>query len=139
MVTFVPKFNLPGSAKPEVVFIVDRSGCMFSRVTPLKSSFSSPSLSTSTSISTPLTLVALPLGNIPPYSNQSYEEAQKYCDRMKADFGGTEILTAIKSTIEWPLKDLNLEIMVLTDGEAWDENLFKYVEKETEKGDEFGY
>jgi len=26
MVTLVPKFNLPKSAKPEVVFIVDRSG-----------------------------------------------------------------------------------------------------------------
>ena len=54
---------------------------------------------------------------------------------MKADFGGTEILPAIKSTIERRLKDLNLEIMVLTDGQVWNsEDLFKYVEKETEKG-----
>ncbi len=28
---------------------------------------------------------------------------------------------------------------VLTDGEVWDKDLFKYVEKETEKGDEFGF
>jgi len=55
---------------------------------------------------------------------------------MQADFGGTEILPAIKSTIERRLKDLNLEIMLLTDGQVWNtEDLFKYVEKETEKGD----
>ena len=55
---------------------------------------------------------------------------------MKADFGGTEILPAIKSTIEKRLKDLNLEIMVLTDGEVWNsEVLFEYVEKVTQKGD----
>ena len=55
---------------------------------------------------------------------------------MEANFGGTEILPAIKSTIERRLKDLNLEIMVLTDGQVWNSgDLFKYVEKETEKGD----
>jgi uncharacterized protein with von Willebrand factor type A (vWA) domain len=55
---------------------------------------------------------------------------------MKADFGGTEILPAIKSTIERRLNDLNLEIMVLTDGQVWNsEELFKYVENEMEKGD----
>ncbi len=54
---------------------------------------------------------------------------------MKADFRGTEILPAIKSTAERRLKDLNLEIMVLTDGQVWNSvDLFKYVEKETEKG-----
>ena len=64
-----------------------------------------------------------------PYSNQLSAEAQKYCDHIKADFGGTEILPAIKSTIQKRLKDLNLEIMVLTDGEVWNsEALFDYVE-----------
>ena len=55
---------------------------------------------------------------------------------MKADFGGTDFLPAIKSTIERPLKDLNLEIMALTDGQVWNpDDLFKYVRKETEMGD----
>jgi len=55
---------------------------------------------------------------------------------MKADLGGTEILPATKSTIERHLKDLNLEIMVLTDGQVWNsEDLFGYVRKRTEKGD----
>ena len=140
MVTLVPKFNLPKSAKPEVVFIVDRSGSMSSRVAPLKSSLS-------------VFLKSLPVDvnfNIcsfgsrhsflweksRPYSNQSFAEAQNYCDGMQADFGGTEILPAIKSTIEKRLQDLNLEIMVLTDGQVWNsEELFEYVEKGTKKGD----
>jgi len=55
---------------------------------------------------------------------------------MQADFGGTEILPAIKSTIQRRLIGLNLEMMLLTDGEVWNsEVLFKYVEKETDKGD----
>jgi len=37
---------------------------------------------------------------------------------MKADFGGTEMLPAVKATIERRFKDLNLEIMVLTDGQV---------------------
>jgi len=140
VVTLVPKFNLPQSAKPEVVFIVDRSGSMSPRVAPLRSSLS-------------VFLKSLPLDvnfNIcsfgshhsflwdrsRPYSNQSFAEAQQYCDSMNADFGGTEILPAIKSTIEKRLKDLNLEIMVLTDGQVWNSDvLFEYVEKETKKGD----
>src|ERR1700729_2996346 len=40
MLTLVPKFNLPESSKPEVVFIVDRSGSMVPRVAPLKYSLS---------------------------------------------------------------------------------------------------
>jgi hypothetical protein len=140
MVTLVPKFNLPKAAKPEVVFIVDRSGSMHHRVAPLKSSLS-------------VFLKSLPLDvnfNIcsfgshhsflwdlsRPYSNQSFAEAQNYCDHIKADFGGTEILPAIKSTVERRLKDLSLEIMVLTDGQVWNSDaLFDYVEKETKKGD----
>jgi hypothetical protein len=55
---------------------------------------------------------------------------------MKADFGGIEILPAIKSTIERRLNDPNLEIMVLTDRQVWNsEELFKYVKNEMEKGD----
>jgi len=140
MVTLIPKFNLPISTRPEVVFIVDRSGSMSPRVAPLKSSLT-------------VFLKSLPVDinfNIcsfgshhsflwdrsRPYSNQTFAEAQEHCNRMQADFGGTEILPAIKSTIQRRLIGQNLEIMLLTDGEVWNsEVLFKYVEKETEKGD----
>ena len=140
MVTLVPKFNLPKSAKPEVVFIVDRSGSMSSRVAPLKSSLSvflkSIPLDVNFNICSFGSHHSFLWDQSRPYSNQSFAEAQRHCDGMKADFGGTEILPAIKSTIERRLKDLNLEIMVLTDGQVWkSEDLFKYVEKETEKGD----
>src|SRR5260221_958946 len=73
MVTLVPKFNLPRSTKPDVVFIIDRS-----EVCSPVSHFSNPPS---------------------------------------------------------PLNDLNLEI-VMTDGQVWNsEDLFKYVENATEKGD----
>jgi len=63
------------------------------------------------------------LGQIRPYFNQSFADAQKYCD---ANFGGTEILPAVKSTIEKRLKDLfsklyNPPPSELNDGdEDWD-------------------
>ena len=140
MVTLIPKFNLPRSSRPEVVFIVDLSGSMSSRVAPLKSSLS-------------VFLKSLPLDvnfNIcsfgshhsflwdrsRPYNNETFGEAQEHCNRMQANFGGTEILAAIRSTIQRRLIGLNLEMMVLTDGEVWNlEVLFKYVEKESERGD----
>lgn len=125
---------------PEIVFIVDRSGSMTDRVAPLKSSLS-------------VFLKSLPLGvrfNIcsfgtrhsflwprsRPYSTESLGEAKRYVDMMEANFGGTEILPPIRSTIANRLNDLMLEIMVLTDGQVWDsEQLFKFVEQETAKGD----
>lgn len=55
---------------------------------------------------------------------------------MRANFGGTEPLPAIKAAIEQRCKGANLEIMVLTDGEVWDTGpLFQYVERQTAKGD----
>lgn len=140
MLTLVPKFNLPEDSRPEVVFIVDRSGSMIPRIAPLKSSLS-------------VFLKSLPLGvrfNIcsfgtkysflwaqsRPYSDQSFEEAQRHCNTMEANFGGTEILAAIKATVASRTQGLNLEIMVLTDGQVWNtEELFKYVESATAKGD----
>jgi len=62
MVTLVPKFDLPKSAKPEAVFIVDRSGSMSSRLVPLKSS-----LLTSISISAPSAHTIISSGTNPAH------------------------------------------------------------------------
>jgi len=140
MVTLVPKFNLPPSItqqhQPEVVFVVDRSGSMVPRVTPLKSALS-------------VFLKSIPVGvnfNIcsfgsshsflwprsQPYTSSTFAEAQQHCDAIDADMGGTEILPPIRSTISRRLPGSNLEIMVLTDGQVWDSaQIFAYVEAQT--------
>jgi len=140
MVTLVPKFTLPPGTKPEIVFVVDRSGSMTDHMGPLKSSLG-------------VFLKSLPVGvkfNIcsfgskhsflwkksKSYSAESFEEANRYVQSMQADFGGTEILPPIKCTLSRRYVDLPLEIMLLTDGEIWSpETLFEYVEQATAKGD----
>jgi hypothetical protein len=138
MITLVPKFTLPPGPMPEIVFVVDRSGSMHDKVEPLKSALR-------------VFLKSLPLGvkfNIcsfgsshsflwdksKPYSASTLQEAQLHVNLMDADYGGTEILSPIQSTISKRYKDLNLEIMVLTDGEVWDpEALFRYIQEATTK------
>jgi hypothetical protein len=140
MVTLVPKFNLSPGPKPEIVFVVDRSGSMGSRMEALKSSLT-------------VFLKSLPVGvkfNIcsfgsshsflwtksKPYSADTLDQAHKHVQLMGANMGGTEILPPIKATVAKRYKDIPLEIMLLTDGEVWDtEPLFKYIEKETATGD----
>jgi hypothetical protein len=140
MVTLVPKFTLPSDAKPEIVFIVDRSGSMTNRMKPLKSALA-------------VFLKSLPVGvkfNIcsfgshhsflwkksQSYSADTLDQAQKHVENMQANFGGTEILGPIKATVSGRYKDIPLDIMVLTDGEVWNtDDLFKFIEKETASGD----
>ena len=140
MVTVVPKFTLPPGSKPEIVFVVDRSGSMEYRIPALKSALS-------------VFLKSLPVGvrfNIcsfgsdycflweksRPYSAETLEEAQKHTETMDAEMGGTEILPPIQATVDRRYKDLPLEIMVLTDGEVWDtESLFQFIEQTTSAGD----
>ena len=140
VITLVPKFTLPPGPKPEIVFVVDRSGSMASRMVPLISSLT-------------VFLKSLPVGirfNIcsfgsshtflwktsRPYSANTLEEAQRHVQSMSANMGGTEILAPIKASISRRFKDLPLEVMVLTDGEVWNTGpLFEMIEKETAKGD----
>ncbi|KAG0248634.1 hypothetical protein DFQ27_000768, partial [Actinomortierella ambigua] len=50
---------------------------------------------------------------------------------MQADFGGTEMYAPIQATISNRYKDLNLEILLLTDGEIWDQQvLFDFLNKQ---------
>jgi hypothetical protein len=140
MVTLVPKFTLPPGPKPEIVFVVDRSGSMMHRMEPLKSSLG-------------VFLKSLPLGvkfNIcsfgstysflwntsQSYSAESLEQAQRHVASMEANCGGTEILQPVKAAVTMRHADLSLEIMVLTDGEVWHpDGLYRYIEEATADGD----
>jgi hypothetical protein len=135
MATLVPKFNLP-SAKPEVVFLCDRSGSMMgSNIKNLRTALR-------------LFLKSLPVGvkfNIcsfgsrheflfkegsQTYDQSSLEKASRYVDDFHADFGGTDIYKPMDSVIKNRHGDMDLEVFLLTDGEIWDQSaLFELLNK----------
>jgi hypothetical protein len=138
MLNLMPKFSLP-LIRPEIVFVVDRSGSMRENMTSLK-------------IALGIFLKSLPVGvkfNIcsfgsrhhflwpksKSYGADSLAEAEKYVATFEADFGGTEMLLPIKAAYENRFSDLALEILVLTDGAVWDtQQIFDVVAAEAQAG-----
>ncbi|KAK3824898.1 MAG: von Willebrand domain-containing protein [Benniella sp.] len=135
MATLVPKFALPAE-KPEVVFICDCSGSMQgSNINLVRSALK-------------VFLKSLPVGikfNIcyfgstysflwpksATYSQTTLDEAIKHAERISANMGGTEMFQPIKATLDQRYKDIPLAVMLLTDGEIWNqESLFAYLNKE---------
>lgn len=131
MATLVPRFNLPNN-NPEIVFIIDRSGSMCNSIKTLQAALR-------------VFLKSLPVGikfNIcsfgsshsfmwkksQTYDASSLKAALKYVDSVDANFGGTEMLRPMQATVENRLKDLDLDVLLLSDGDIWDqETLFTYV------------
>lgn len=122
LLTLVPKFVLPQQL-PEVVFIIDRSGSMAGKIGTVKTALN-------------LFLASLPIGvhfNIcsfgshhtfmfplsKAYNEHTLAEAKAYVSVMEANFGGTEMFPPLEDTISRRLKDLNLEILFVTDGDVW--------------------
>ncbi|EMC98716.1 hypothetical protein BAUCODRAFT_64769 [Baudoinia panamericana UAMH 10762] len=135
MATLVPKFTLKPS-HPEIVFIADQSGSMRgSKNTALVNALQ-------------IFIKSLPLGvrfNIIAFGNnftslwpssQAYNEtsvdkAIAFVNGFTASYGGTEILKPVKAAFEQRLKDLPLEVMLLTDGEVWQENsVFSFINEQ---------
>lgn len=131
MTTLVPKFNLPTN-NPEIVFIVDRSGSMEDKIPTLRAALR-------------VFLKSLPLGvhfNIcsfgsrheflwprsVPYEEVSLEAALQQADTLAANMGGTEMHRPVEETIKNRRGDKDLEVLMLTDGEIWDQaRLFSIV------------
>ncbi|KAF3906443.1 hypothetical protein ABW20_dc0105717 [Dactylellina cionopaga] len=134
MLTLVPKFNAPVD-RPEVVFLVDRSGSMSGNEPQLRKALA-------------IFLQSLPVGckfNVcsfggyhkflwsksKSYSEATLKEAQAHISTITADMGGTEMYPPIKDTIERRYKDLNLEILLLTDGDIWQrDELMNYLQEQ---------
>ncbi|KAI4116176.1 MAG: hypothetical protein LQ345_003357 [Seirophora villosa] len=137
MLTLVPKFSLPRS-NPEIVFVADRSGSMNANIPTLVASLK-------------VFLKSLPVGvsfNIcsfgsrhsflwpksKPYSRETLNEALDHLETFGADYGGTETFAALKATIENRYTDIPCEVMLLTDGDIWNqEELFRYLNDEIKK------
>ncbi|CAI7587167.1 unnamed protein product [Penicillium pancosmium] len=131
MVTLVPKFNLP-PIKPEVIFVIDRSGSMREKIPTLRSALQ-------------IFLKSLPVGvcfnlcsfgsmhhflwpQSKVYDKSSLDEASAYVETLNADMGGTNLTSAVKSTVASRLNDKELEVLILTDGQIHNQqDLFDFI------------
>ncbi|KAL8957379.1 MAG: hypothetical protein Q9183_006075, partial [Haloplaca sp. 2 TL-2023] len=60
--------------------------------------------------------------------------ALAHIDSFAADFGGTETRSALENTIDNRFGDIPCEVMLLTDGDIWDQDrLFRYLNDATDK------
>ncbi|CAI7578931.1 unnamed protein product [Penicillium pancosmium] len=133
MVSLIPKFGLPQSAS-EIIFVIDRSGSMEDKISTLR-------------LALEVFLKSLPIGihfNIVSFGcrskslwprskicdRENLEEALKYTKKIKADMGGTEVLNALRDAVANRYQDKVPEVLLLTDGEVWDQDaVFDFVGK----------
>ncbi|KAF2683098.1 hypothetical protein K458DRAFT_369278 [Lentithecium fluviatile CBS 122367] len=135
MATLVPKFALPPE-RPEIVFVCDRSGSMagnnitlvkqalqiFLKSLPVGVMFNICSFGSSFSFLWPKSVA---------YSQETLDQAVRHVDTFAANYGGTEMLAPLKATIQQRYKDIPLEVMMLTDGAIWDQQvLFTYLNQQ---------
>ncbi|KAH3943208.1 hypothetical protein HBH70_118000 [Parastagonospora nodorum] len=132
MTTLVPKFSLPAE-KPELVFVCDRSGSMngtsmelakqalkvFLKSLPVGVKFNICSFGSSYSFLWKKSA---------SYNQENLDEAVRHAEQFSANYNGTEMLAPLKATIDQRYKDMPLDIILLTDGQIWDqERLFSYL------------
>lgn len=135
MTTLVPKFSLP-PARPEIVFICDRSGSMghdkiehlktalrvFLKSLPVGVKFNICSFGSSYSFLWPRS---------ESYSQKSLDQAMSHVDTFQSDYGGTEMFEPIKETLNRRYQDMELEVFLVTDGQIWrQEQIFDYLNHE---------
>ncbi|KAL9056150.1 MAG: hypothetical protein Q9162_003111 [Coniocarpon cinnabarinum] len=136
MVSLVPKFSLKPN-RPEIILVADRSFSMQSSMPVLKAALH-------------VFLKSLPVGvkfnlcsfgsssellwaDSQTYSEQTLRSAEYYVETFIANFGGTETLSALQTCVNSRRKSLNTEIILLTDGEIWQQSsLFRYIHEQVE-------
>lgn len=135
MATLVPKFNLPNIA-PEIVFVVDRSGSMGGKISTLISALkiflkSLPANGTKFNICSFGSRYEFLFTKSKTYDESSLKEAIAYIATFDANFGGTEMLDPFKATCKNRFDDMPLEVMVLTDGQIWNQDkTFEYINEQ---------
>ncbi|RMZ77011.1 hypothetical protein DV738_g4613, partial [Chaetothyriales sp. CBS 135597] len=135
MATLVPKFNLP-SIIPEIVFVVDRSGSMSGKIQTLVAAMkvflkSLPVNGVKFNVCSFGSTFSFLFEHSRTYDESSLEEALSHISSFGADLGGTEILPAIEAVCNMRSHHMSLEVMILTDGQIWNQNrLFEFIGKQ---------
>ena len=123
MLTFFPKFSGLEEAACEFIFVVDRSGSMegsyiksasetlvlFLKSIPQSCFFNIISFGSHHDSFFPSSM---------PYNQDTMEKATQFAQRMRADMGGTELLTPLKFIFKQSSKSSGLprQVFILTDG-----------------------
>ncbi|KAH8895424.1 VIT-domain-containing protein [Thozetella sp. PMI_491] len=142
MATLVPRFELPpnmGRTLGELVFVVDRSGSMEGKMDTVIKALE-------------IMLKSLPVGvrfNIVSfgshhsfmwersriYNAENVAYSLQHVAGFASNYNGTELLTPIKAVVEARYLDLSLDVIVLTDGCIWSQDvLFQYLDDATQAG-----
>ncbi|KAJ3928265.1 MAG: von Willebrand factor type A domain-containing protein [Lentinula lateritia] len=127
--TFVPRFNVPDvQGGVEYIFLVDRSGSMHGQNIQLVREAlvvllrGLPTNGTTFNIFSFGSEATKLWDQSRAYDQSSLEEATLHVDSMQADYGGTEIASALRLVYDSLPKSLirPVAVFLLTDGGAWD-------------------
>lgn len=137
MTSLVPKFNLP-NASPEIVFIIDRSGSMYDKIDTLKSALrvflKSLPVGIKFNICSFGSTYSFMWGKSQTYDASTLAAAMEYVESIDSSMGGTEMTSPIQSTVDNRFQDMELEVLILTDGQISNQDqLFKYIDGAVEK------
>lgn len=131
---YTPNVVSPKTAS-EIVFVADRSGsmddCMEALKTAMKFFLKSLPNNCIFNICSFGSTVELMWPKSQPYNQETVDEALSYvANHFLADMGGTEIERAVRHVVERSEISVNTEIIILTDGEVWNDlSLFHFIEK----------
>ncbi|KAH0531393.1 hypothetical protein TsFJ059_000230 [Trichoderma semiorbis] len=133
MATLVPRFNLP-MEMTEVVFLCDRSGSMGGGqkipnvIDALKIFLKSMPVGIKFNICSFGSHYEFLWERSMTYEEGTLEIAINHVSGFSANFGGTEMYRPMEDVFKRRYKDLNLEVILLTDGEIWaQEDLFRLI------------
>ncbi len=135
MATLVPKFNIP-NISPEIVFVVDRSGSMGGKIETLVAALkiflkSMPANGTKFNICSFGSHFDFLFKKSKTYDQSSLNEALSHLQGFSANYGGTEMLEPVKAACKNRYNDMPLEVMVLTDGQIWNQDdMFNFINEQ---------
>ncbi|KAJ9653202.1 hypothetical protein H2198_007613 [Neophaeococcomyces mojaviensis] len=143
MTTLVPKFNIPNE-HPEIVFVVDRSGSMGGKmhlvIDALKIFLKSLPVSVKFNICSFGSSYSFLFDKSRTYDATSLQIAMDHIapSSFSANYGGTEMLQPVQELLSRRYQDLPLEVMLLTDGEIWNQQaLFDEINTASQKNARF--
>ena len=137
MATLVPKFALPPE-KPEIVFVCDQSGSMAGEpmrlvVEALQVFLKSLPVGTKFNICSFGNHYSFLWQKSVTYSQETLNQAVYHTAGLQANYGGTDILSPLQATIENRYNDMPLDVILLTDGEIWNQDLvFNYLNEQVQ-------